>query len=319
MLARSFAQRYDVQPGSLASIGAFEAEVCSAQGPLGPLILKVIDPSHRTRDQVRAELDWLRALRRAGVRVARPVRSRAGHWIESTGDPPHLAVAFERAPGRHLPAAAWTPVWTERHGELLGRLQAHARSWTPPGPRRPTWLDVDVCDRVHEAFPGDPEMARATQETYERTLSLLGPAGDDVGTIHADLHPFNMLADDDGTLTAIDFDDTVEGPYLHDLAMVLYYAVALGRDRPADRVVPTFMEPFLRGFTRHAPVPIGSAEAVAALLDLRRVNLAIAVRLTVPEERWSPALRETAVRLHEASVRRTPVVSTTLLRPWFPA
>ena len=319
--AQAFARRYDVQPGSLATLGAFEAEVCTAQGPHGPVILKVHDPRHRTPDQVQAEVDWVRTLRASGVAVARPLRSRAGAWVECDGDPPHVAVAYERVPGRHLAPREWTPAWIERHGALLGSLHAHARTAAHPSAHRPNWLEVDVCHRAAEAFPGDDAMIEASSEAFHRATDVLGSAADgaaeDVGTIHTDLHPGNMLADDDGTLTAIDFDDLAVGPYLHDLAMVLYYAFALRRDQPAADVVPAFMAPFKRGFEAHAPWPAGSAEAVAALLTLRQVNLAIYVHLNVPQDRWSRGLREVAQRLHQRTVERTPFVDVDLLRPWF--
>ena len=134
-VARRLAPRFGFDPDGLESLGAFESEVLAVEGATGPAILKVIDPTHRTPDEVQAEIDWLLALREAGIPAARPRAACDGAWLALEGDPPTVAVAFERTAGRHLAPGEWTPDLFRAHGELVGRLQAHARGWTPPGPR----------------------------------------------------------------------------------------------------------------------------------------------------------------------------------------
>ena len=215
--ARRLAPRFGLDPVRLGPLDGFESEVLAAQGADGPAILKVMQPAHRTPDEVQAEIDWLLALRAAGVSVAQPLAVRDGGWLVTEGDPPLVGVAYVRAPGRHLPPDAWTPAFFRAHGALVGQLQAHTRSWSSMGPQRAGWLDNRALERAPEALPGDSD--------------------------------------------------------------------------------------FL--------------EAVAALLAMRQADLAIFVRLDVPEERWDDDLRAAAERLRDQTAARHEVVPPAVLHRFF--
>ena len=315
--ARRLAPRFGFDPDRLEDLGAFESEVLAADGAAGPAILKVMAPGHRTPDEVRAEVDWLLALRAAGVRVARPLPALDGTWLVLEDDPPTIAVAYERAPGRHLPPDAWTPELFLAHGELVGRLQAHARGWTPPGPRRRGWREAHALARAPEALPDDGDFLEAVAEVAARVDATVPEAPADLGLVHTDLHAWNLLVDDAGRITAIDFDDAVVGPYLYDLVIPLYYAVATRLDRDPGEAADAFLGPYLAGFDARAPRPAGGADAVAAILALRQADLAIFVRLDVPEERWDDGLRAAAVRLRDRTAARHEVVPREVLRAHF--
>ena len=315
--ARHLAPRFGLDPERLEPLDGFESEVFAAEGVDGAAILKVMRPGHRTPAQAQAEVDWLLALCSAGVSVARPLPVRGGGWLVTDGDPPSVAIAYARAPGRHLPPDAWTPGFFHAHGTLLGRLQAHARSWSPTGPRRAGWLDDRALERAPEALPGDPDFLEGVAEAAVRVAAVVPQGAADVGLIHADLHAWNVLVDDAGHLTAIDFDDAVVGPYLYDLVMPLYYAVTTRLDQDPAEAAEAFLHPYLEGFDAVAPRPAGGAEAVAALLAMRQADLAIFVRLDVPEDRWDDDLRATAQRLRDRTAARHEVVPLDVLRRHF--
>ena len=316
-VARRLAPRFGFDPDRLENLGAFESEVLAVDGPTGSAILKVMRPGHRTPDEAQAEIDWLLALQDAGIPAARPLRAGDGTWLVLDGDPPTIAVAYARAPGRHLVAAEWTPELFHAHGELVGRLQAHARSWTPPGPRRRGWLDHQALVRAPEALPDDAEFLEAVAEVAARIGATVPQAAADVGLIHTDLHAWNVLVDDEGGLTAIDFDDAAVGPFLYDLAIPLFYAVETRLDQDPGEVADAFLGPYLAGFDAVALRPAGGADAVAAILAMRQADLAIFLRLDVPEARWDDGLRAAAVRLRDRTVARHELVPSAVLRARF--
>lgn len=315
--ARRLAPRFGLDADRLERLGAFESEVLAADGVAGPVILKVIDPTHRTPDEVRAEIDWLLALREAGIPAALPLPAGDGAWLALDGDPPTIAVAYERTPGRHLPPAEWTPEFFRLHGELVGRLQAHTRGWKRLGPRRRGWLDAHSLARVADVLPDEADFLEATAEIVERVDATVPLAPADLGLLHADLHPGNLLVDDEGRLTAIDFDDAVVGPYLYDLAVPLYYAVAMRPDQDPGVAADGFLRSYLAGFDAVAPRPAGGADAVAAILAMRQADLAVFLRLNVPDADRADGLRAVAQRLWDRTAARHELVPRAVLRAHF--
>lgn len=284
----------------------------AGEGPRGPTILKVLAPEHRTAAEVRAEIDWLCALHAAGVPVAEAYPSMAGRWIEVLDDDGHLAVAYRRASGHITAPHDWTPRRLESWGALMGRLHVHARGWTPPGPRRAAWDVPAYLARSADALNDDPPLAAALVRASERagTMPSRPPA---VGLIHADLHHGNLLLDGEAW-TAIDFDDAVIGPYVVDLAMPLYYAIATQPGREPADTTDAFLTPFLSGFRRHAPCPEGGARALATALSVRRAELAAVLRLELEPARWTEEEARLAGALREATIADEAVVALEVLR-----
>lgn len=318
-LARRAAPLYGIHPDDLTRLGAFESEVLQAATPQGDVILKIIDANHRTADQIRAEIDWLRALLERGLAVAQPLPSRDGRWLEpllEDNAPVATATAFRKSHGEHRAYDAWSDHHAHQLGLLLGHLHVHTRRWTPPGSLRPDWRDVDVLDRAVTAFPDDLAMQEAVARLRPRADDVRGCLTD-TGLIHADAHAGNVLIDDHDTLTLIDFDDAVRGPYLHDLAMALYYPVATRRDEDPTNVAERFLAPFLGGFDTVAPRPRGTSEDVATLLAMRIAELAIAARITVPQDPWTDDLHAAAIRLRDRTVAGHELVPLATLQRYF--
>lgn len=289
-------------------------------GPHGPSILKVISPGHRSADQVQAEVDWLLALLEAGVRVARPVRSQTGAWVERREIPGRangelVLAAFVRSPGRTTKPADWTPSRVEGWGALLGRLQAHSRSYRPPGPRRRQLTEHTYLEDIAATVPDDPAFAAAANELAVRADLHLRSDRDN-GLIHADLHQGNLLLDGE-SWTAIDFDDAAYGPYAFDLAMPLYYCIRGRPESPPDETAESFLGPFLRGFTQHADMPHTDAEEIGLYLRRRDAELVLALRSKLTGDQWSERLRATEARLRRNVAEEREVVSEQTLRNWF--
>ncbi|HET8985852.1 MAG TPA: phosphotransferase [Trueperaceae bacterium] len=305
---------YGVAADDLIALGAFESDVYSFEGPHGPSILKVIAEDHRLHDQVQAEVDWLLALVEEGVRVSAPLKAETGRYVERLPENGRVLVAFRRAPGVATRPTDWTDARLEGWGALLGRLQAQSRSWTPPGARRTTLAVQSYAKDVAEVMPDEPAFTRATLELIDQSAPLL-THGADSGLIHADLHQHNMLLHDEGW-TAIDFDDCSYGSYAFDLAMPLFYMLKAQRAVPAVDSAARFLPPFLRGFRRHAPDPLGGAEAVAACLNLRQAELVVALRMKIADDQWTDYLRGVEQDLRTRVTQGEEVLSVRELKRW---
>lgn len=305
---------YGASEASFEKLGAFESDVYAFSAPDGPAILKVIDPGHRTPEQVAGEVEWLLALRAEGLPVSQPLASVSGAWVERLEEPGKVLVAFRRAPGTLTKPQDWTEERVEAWGALLGRLQAHSRTFVPEGPRRQTLLEHSYLNRAAEAVPEDPDFVRAAAHLAEEASHLLA-YGPDSGLIHADLHSGNVLLDGE-RWTAIDFDDCGYGSYAFDLAMPIYYALRNPTEATAEEAASRFVPPFLRGLRRHAEDPAGGAHAVALSLMLREAELVMALRIKLPEEDWTERLRGTEQRLRANVKAGRPVLDDAVLARW---
>lgn len=177
----------------------------------------------RTDAELRAELDWLSALDRAGV-VGVPVPMPTSHgdpWTtaRAPGVPgPRRCVLFRWVPGRTLRPDE-DPAAFRRFGAAVASLHEQATAW-----RRPRGLR-----RIRSPFPYpeeppvlfDQPLAPDVRATYERALSVTEDALALVErerpiVVHNDLHPDNVLVRR-GRLWVIDFDDCVVATPAQDL------------------------------------------------------------------------------------------------------
>jgi Ser/Thr protein kinase RdoA (MazF antagonist) len=203
--------------------------------------LRVHRPGYHTLDELESENSWTAGLAAAGVATPRPLATRDGAGYATVpygtdGDVRHvgmiewldgasLEVVLEEAGRDHV------PVFGEL-GALIGRMHAHAERWQCPDGFVRHRLDVDglLGDAPFWGpFWNVPELSPSQRETVLDMRAQLGAALDAYGTgpdrfglIHSDLLPPNLLVRADGTVAAIDFDDTAYGWFLYDIAVALF-------------------------------------------------------------------------------------------------
>lgn len=232
-------------------------------------MLRLAVPGWRTLTDLQAEAAWLEAIRR-DTDIAAPtvVRARDGE-----------AVLPMRAPGVpdvwHATLMTWVDgrllvhhldeVNVTRLGELFARLHVHGKAWTPP---------AGFTDRRFEAFlsRGEPDVlfgegaidelgaddrsaflqARAWVERAYASLDR-----DDLRVIHCDLWHENVKVDR-GRLRPFDFEDTIWGYRLHDLAMgMLDLLETVGPER-----YPDLLAACKSGYEQLLPWPEGDLEVL---------------------------------------------------------
>jgi Ser/Thr protein kinase RdoA (MazF antagonist) len=211
-------------------------------------MLRMAFPGWRTLTDLQAEAAWLEALQR-DTDIAAPtvVRARGGE-----------AVLPMRAPGVpavwHATLMTWVDgqllvhhldvAHVERLGDLFARLHVHGKAWTPPAGftdrRFETFLSRGEPDAlfgdgaIDELNPDDRSAFLRAHAWVEREYALLDAA--DLRVIHCDLWHENVKLDR-GRLRPFDFEDTIWGYRLHDLAMgMLDLLETVGPERYPDLV-----------------------------------------------------------------------------------
>lgn len=235
-------------------------------------VLRFNHAGERTAALVEAEVAVVNALAAKGVRVARPIHSLAGNYVESVETAHGLfhAAVFAALPGQPLDLADLTPAQVARWGQALGELHNATAQLSHTG--RPTW--AEQLPWVGEVLPAEETAARQTLAALQQQLRQLPMTSATVGLIHYDFELDNLFWDGE-QVGIIDFDDSAVYPLVADLAFALS---DLFDDNPAqvDLQQETFVH-FVNGY--RSVRPLAEEELQLIPLFLRVQNLVTYARL----------------------------------------
>jgi Ser/Thr protein kinase RdoA (MazF antagonist) len=194
--------------------------------------LRLSPPNYRPREEIEAELDFVRHLHARGVPVAPPVRSRHRKWVETIDHPQgelHAAV-FEGVRGE-------SPRWGSdadnrkmlfERGRALGRMHAAARSFRPTiSSSRFHWYEDDLFTDPQRYFPKNERAARREYQALIHWMLDRPATNENYGIVHGDFGSGNALRQPDGSLVAYDFDDCLYHWYSYDLAVSIRTAAMM--------------------------------------------------------------------------------------------
>ncbi|WP_157463949.1 phosphotransferase enzyme family protein [Deinococcus pimensis] len=262
-------------------LGGFESYVYATT----ERVMKLTHTLRRSEDDLVAEARFTDFLASGGARVARPVRSVEGRWVEQLPDPDGgawLASATTFLPGQSLEPHHLTPEVIAAWGQLTGRLHALSRQYEPDSarPTRRHWHEDPLLDLA--TLPGDLVAERAQGEALLARVRSWPRTPDTYGLIHSDLHEENVHWDGQG-LWAFDFDDCERHHFLNDVAVIvhtLHDMAPEGEDNEA--FVRRFLDVFLGAYRAEFPLPPLWHDRMDDLLRLRDLVL-----LGVVCELWS--------------------------------
>ncbi len=194
-----------------------------------PAILRLTHESHRSIEEVEAELRWVLDLKECGLPVAAPYRSRRDHRTETvqSAHGKFVATCFEHLDGVE-PEPANPELWSDRMFEQLGALTARMHqasydaAWTPATLPRRTWREESVAQNFHFYVPVGEKLVH---DAFDRVLSKLDDlprSRDAYGLIHADLNHTNFLLTPGG-LNIFDFDDSCYCWFAYDLIVPIFH------------------------------------------------------------------------------------------------
>jgi amicoumacin kinase len=230
--------------------------------------LRISKPDHRPREEIEAEIDFVRHLHSRGVPVAPPVRSRRRKWVETLSHPQGelYAAVFEAVSG-HSPRwgtdAENRKMLFER-GRALGRMHSAARSYRPTVTTpRFHWFEDDLfADPTYYLRKSDRIPRREYQALIEWMLDR--PATrQNYGIVHGDFGSGNMLQQADGTLVVFDFDDCLYHWYSYDLAVAIRSARTMPYRRRKE-----YLRVLMDGYTTEKDLCGDTAEEIGQFCRL---------------------------------------------------
>lgn len=228
-------------------------------------MLRLAVPGWRTAEDLRAEAAWLDALQ-ADTDIGAPLARRAANGeavlaMEDPGVPDTWhATLMTWIEGRLL-THHLTPQNLERMGELSARLHIHGKAWQPPAGFTEKRFDaflsrgepnVLFSDAIQQNLSSNDRRAYCSARAWvEQGYAQLDP--DDLRVIHCDLWHENIKLHH-GRLHPFDFEDTIWGFRLHDIAMgMLDLLETVGTAR-----YESLLASFRCGYERYIPWPQGN-------------------------------------------------------------
>lgn len=233
-LAKKALKNYDLTPKKLTPIFIGENatyRLTTTQNQTYLLRIHLRDPSYTPK--ITSELTWLHALRQdSNLDVPNPIPRKDNHLV---GTVTHNDLTFACSlmawmTGRFT--SSLTPTKAQALGDLLGQLHRHAATWKrPPNFNRGAWdesgtfgEDAGLETSVQDAWNQVPDQYKPNIEqgiqAHRKVENALGKGSGSWGLIHADLHQGNVLFQNQ-TAKAIDFDDSRDGLWIHDFAIIL--------------------------------------------------------------------------------------------------
>ena len=195
------------------------------------VILRFSYRQDRTRNQIRAELDFIKYLAENGVRASVPLLSQNGKYVEevSIEEVPIYPVCFKKAAGMRVPDNGYryregVPLeeYYQNWGQVLGQMHRLSNSYKPSKPEvnRPDWFAIhaDKLD-IDAMVPEELPIVRDRIHTLLDEIRGLSREDRSYGLIHGDFNDGNFTVDyDNGEITVFDFDDCCYFWHAYELA-----------------------------------------------------------------------------------------------------
>jgi Ser/Thr protein kinase RdoA (MazF antagonist) len=244
------------------------------------LALRLYRLRYHTEPEIRSELAWIKALRRADVvETPSPIAGRDGNLVQmlpsTAGRASRCAVAFEFSSGKEPERDEDLAPWFRTLGALTAGMHEHARRWRlPAGFSRKSW-DFDAMFGPR-AFWGPWRaglgLDRQGTALLERALGVIanrlvrfGKGRERFGLVHGDMRLANLLVDPP-RLRVIDFDDCGISWFAYDFAA----AVSFFEDDP---IVAELIEAWLDGYRTVAPFSREDEAEIPVFVTMRRILL----------------------------------------------
>jgi Ser/Thr protein kinase RdoA (MazF antagonist) len=268
------ASLYELHGERWPSSGGFENIVYeySSTGSNSIIRFTPFSCSSTSLDSLRAEVDFIRYLRKNGAPVPAIIPSARGNFIEVIDSQPAdiAVVAFEKAkgvPAVTLPVTRWTPPLIQTLGALIGTLHRLTTSYAPlENSRRPEW-DQDEFYYPQKWIPDQSLIVEKSQQLLSRISSLPRNSGC-YGLIHADMTLNNLYVDHE-RMTIIDFDDSRYSFFTHDIAVALFFFLMDLGIKERESYAQFFLDNIITGYNREYTIDDFWLQQIPLFLDLQ--------------------------------------------------
>ncbi|MBT2678352.1 phosphotransferase [Bacillus sp. ISL-35] len=289
-----FLERFGLE-AEVKKLGDFENYVFETYRTGQPYIMRITHSTHRNKDEILSELDWMRHLYREGLSVPEVFPSLTGSLVEEAAAEDgsiFYGCLYAKAEGKAVSVRSeqFDDVLFEKWGETIGRMHSVTKSYQPSEgiKKRCSWDEDDLL-QVEKYYPAEEQELVQNAKAVISSISLLPKNIDNFGVIHSDIHSGNFFYDGE-EIHVFDFDDASYHWFSSDIAIPLYYSllyrIPASEKEERQRFGQMFLESFINGYQKGNQLPEGWKEHVPLFLMLRDVVLyAVLHKKIAPEDR----------------------------------
>jgi Ser/Thr protein kinase RdoA (MazF antagonist) len=230
------------------------------------LVLKITPKAEnklREVNQLKQKLEFVDYLADHGVRVAQPLRSPKGNWVEvvETDQTIYLVNLLTKVAGKHfnlyhIPGGDRS--FFQRWGQVTGQMHRLAKiykSWQKTPDDDSQASEINTWKEEFQFFAQWCQFEEVRQKWIElgQQLEILPRNREAYGLIHNDLHPWNMIVNEVGEITVIDFDVCTFHFFIKDIAIALFHvnwSGNPGKGASKEIYLNRFFQSFMRGYAQ---------------------------------------------------------------------
>lgn len=234
------------------------------------IVARLSSRNNRTREDIETELDWIGALDRNGVPVAKPITLPGHDQIIAldTEEKAYWLTFFQHTGGRPvdvLDVNEWNNEFFHEWGRQIARMHNADASLID----RPVYLDSSKMKtgQVDDWIKSRYEQLYNEVAKWERSQDVFG-------VVHNDLHQGNFHLNENG-LIFFDFDDCAYHFYAQDVAVSIYHALWTGiAFHPEAESFPVdFLASFLEGYASTRSLTSEMYDQLLNCLQMREIYL----------------------------------------------
>ena len=303
---------YGRKKDALYFVGGFENFVYGFDADGKSYIVRLSHSTHRTLDEIKAEMDFLFYLAHNGANVSMPIKTVSGQLVESIGcwdGSQFIVCAFTKAEGEVPTRQNVNKRMFYNYGKTIGFFHRLTKEYREGEgiQRRLDWNQDLMIVNADKYLPESEHVI--VERLYEivSEIRLLDKNRDNYGLIHTDIHMGNFFVKDDD-LMVFDFDDLAYQFFVSDIAIPLFYLVFMIPEEDWIKWADGFMTEFMKGYLRENRLSREDYLKIPLFLKLREIILYIVVyqALNVEGDRFAEAYVK---RYRDRIINRTPFIN----------
>lgn len=297
-------------------LGDFENYVFEAFRGDNPVILRITHSSHRDKNEIMAELDWMNYLHKQKVNCPEAFTSSKNQLIEDlqAGDGSFFyACLFSKVAGYpvKINSAEFNDQLFHAWGKAIGQMHSITKEYQPSKEMkiRFSWEDEELLD-IETYVPNEKEIIKNTNLLIKE-LKTLPKNKDNFGLIHSDIHSGNFFYDGE-CVHVFDFDDCSYHWFASDIAIPLYYSVLYGSksasEMDREQFAINFLSHFTKGYVEYHPLPKDWKQQLPLFFMLRDITLYSVLHKKISPEERDDQINQMIEGLKSRIIKKEPIV-----------